>query len=174
MTLDDLFKELVMRELPPSVRHSLVDRVDTLSAQETAVLADRYFDKDGKQLHTVPSVSAVQAEEPDVAEYPPENAHDINAVHDKAKRRFPTKAPYTPAFNPASTPQRKSSFPNKPTQQYRQPQTKPFPNRPKPSLKSICHRHAKFGDETKFCEPGCMHYAAWSKKSENGQAGWRK
>ena len=170
VTLDDLFKELVLRELPTNVRHSLTDKVDTLSAHEAASLADRYFDKEGKLLNATPSVCAVNAEGTSAADYGSEEGADVNAVYDKNRRRFPAKSPYTPAF--AS--QGKPSFANKPPQQNRQHPAKPFQNRAKPSLKSICFRHAKYGEETKFCEPGCLHYDAWSRKAGNEQAGRRK
>ena len=180
-TIDDLFKELIIREMPQSVRHSLVDRIDQMTAQETADLADRYFDQEGRQLNPPSTISAVLQPQPPMA-----HAHDgapglsseeegeINALGARPKNRFPPKKNFTPAFGgsqaPHSGPKPKFNAPrygNAP-----QKPTNPNPPRGKPSLKSVCHRHIKFGDEAKFCEPGCMY---WSKmQAENGTAGWRK
>ena len=182
-TMDDVFKELILRELPQSVRHSLLDRVDGMTAQEAADLADRYFDQEGRQLNPQNSISAVSSDNPpetrrSAASSTPEtfsndasdNEGDINALGARPKTRFqpkPSHRNFTPAFggNTSSAPRGASS-----SQKTNGPR---IPNQKgKPSLKSICYRHVKFGDQTKFCEPGCMH---WSKfKPENDAAGWRK
>ena len=180
-TIDDLFKELIIREMPQAVRHSLVDRVDELTAQETAELADRYFDQEGRQLNQPSSVAAV-ASNPPVESTPTigsDEEGDINALGARPKPRFPSKPPqkqFTPAFGNnagASFGQRNGNNNFRPKNQnnaFRPPNGNQ--QKGKPSLKSVCHRHVKYGEETKFCEPGCMY---WSKmKAENDTAGWRK
>ena len=179
-TIDDLFKELLMREMPQNVKHSLLDRMDTMTASEMATLADRYFDQEGRPLNQQASVSNIDA--PEITEnmteqYTDEN--DVNAIGARPKNRFsskPPSKPYTPAFgghssNNRTTPHFKGNSTPAPFKGNSAPRSS-FANKNKSSLKSICHRHAKFGDETKFCEPGCMY---WSKmQTGNESAGWRK
>ena len=50
VSIDDIKKEQLLRQLPPDIFRQIVDRVDKLSFKETARLADAWFDKDGKPL----------------------------------------------------------------------------------------------------------------------------
>ena len=180
-TIDDIFKELIIREMPQAVRHSLVDRIDELTAQETADLADRYFDQEGRPLNQQSSVASVAPETTPEARQTTcsDEEGDINALGARPKSRFSSKPPqksFTPAFGSNSG----TSFAPRGGNNNFRPKNPNHTPRPfnagqpkgKSSLKSICHRHAKYGEETKFCEPGCMY---WNKmKAENDTAGWRK
>ena len=184
-TLDDIFKELVLRELPQSVRHSLVDRVEEMSAQQTAELADRYFDQEGRQLNPPNSVSAVTHDPPSEARRGPvatsmehqdvDEDTDVNALGARPKSRFPPKKSFTPAFGGGTGNSTRGGF-NHQSRSNNNNNNKPhYSSQPrgKPSLKSVCHRHVKYGEETKFCEPGCLY---WNKMSKAGNdaAGWQK
>ena len=48
--LDDLIKEMVLKDLPANIRQSLAERTE-LSADDTAKAADHYFEKDGRPKH---------------------------------------------------------------------------------------------------------------------------
>ena len=50
VSLDDILKEQLLKQLPQEVFKQIVDRVDNLTCEETATLADSWFDKDGKPL----------------------------------------------------------------------------------------------------------------------------
>ena len=50
VSLDDIMKEQLLKQLPHDILKHLVDRVDKLTFEETAKLADAWFDKDGKPL----------------------------------------------------------------------------------------------------------------------------
>ena len=50
VSLDDILKEQLLKQLPKDVVKQIVDRVDKLTCDETAKLADSWFDKDGKTL----------------------------------------------------------------------------------------------------------------------------
>ena len=52
VSLDDILKEQLLKQLPQDVLKQIVDRVDGLTCEETAKLADSWFDKDGKPLLT--------------------------------------------------------------------------------------------------------------------------
>ena len=66
VTLDDVLKEQLLKELPADVHRQIIDKVDDLSFEETGKLADKWFDKDGKPLlsaapSTIHSVSASES-----------------------------------------------------------------------------------------------------------------
>ena len=63
VTLDDLQKQLILRELPTDVKKLLQDKVEKLDAKATAALADAHFTKDGQPLNAVTSVSSVAEQE---------------------------------------------------------------------------------------------------------------
>ena len=48
VTLDDIRKEILLKEVPAEVRQHLADRVDDLDFDGTAKALDKHFDKDGK------------------------------------------------------------------------------------------------------------------------------
>ena len=48
VTIDDLQKQLILRELPADVRKLVQDKVASLDAAATATLADKHFGKDGQ------------------------------------------------------------------------------------------------------------------------------
>ena len=50
VSIDDILKEQLLKQLPQDVLKHIVDRVDNLTFDETAKLADSWFDKDGKTL----------------------------------------------------------------------------------------------------------------------------
>ena len=50
ITIDDLKKEQLLRQLPLDVHKQIVDKVDTLDFMQTAQLADKWFTQDGRPL----------------------------------------------------------------------------------------------------------------------------
>ena len=79
VSLDDIMKEQLLKQLPHEVLKQIVDRVDNLTCEETAKLADAWFDKDGKTLLS-------------------SNATSVNNV-DSA----PSRAPHRPGAPPTSS-----------------------------------------------------------------------
>ena len=57
VTLDDIMKEQLLKQLPQDVLKQIVDRVDGLTCDETAKLADAWFNKDGKPLLSTDATS---------------------------------------------------------------------------------------------------------------------
>ena len=51
ITVDDIVKEMVLRELPIEIRRTIHDKVKDLNGSDTVKLADQYFDKNGKPIH---------------------------------------------------------------------------------------------------------------------------
>ena len=57
VSLDDILKEQLLKQLPNDVMKQIVDRVDKLTCDETAKLADSWFSKDGKPLLSADATS---------------------------------------------------------------------------------------------------------------------
>ena len=89
VTLDDLKKELILRELPSDIKKLLQDKTEGLDATATAKLADAHFDKEGKPLNSSTSINAVSSA-PEPSE-PPANLStaedaEINYVQGQQQR----------------------------------------------------------------------------------------
>ena len=59
VTIDDLEKQLIWRELPSDVQKLLQDKLEGKTANETALLADQHFDQQGKPLNSSASINNV-------------------------------------------------------------------------------------------------------------------
>ena len=96
VTLDDLQKQLILRELPRDVKKLLQDKVETLDAKATAALADAHFTKDGQPLNAVASVSSISEQQTRSISAPAddlfvgdsqseEEVADVNAVQGRSR-----------------------------------------------------------------------------------------
>ena len=161
ITIDDIVKEMVLRELPTDIRRTIHDKVKSLDGAATMKLADDFFDKNGRPIHktTNPSVSAV-SEVPDLVDTEGEE-DDVNAV---GGRRFPRKNRQW---------QQRGPQPQKQHQQNGQQRSRPpkpsftpaFPNERqtnsgKPTVKAInlCRWHKQYGRDAYTCEAGCDRF----------------
>ena len=163
--MDDLYKEMVVTSLPIDVQRAMTDKLESLNAQQTADLADSYFDKDGKVL--LPSSSINSVGKPLLATETAEDDADVNAVNGrprfpprqqgakKGPRKFGGKGPS--ANNPSTS---TSAF-----QQPRQQQDA--------TLQQICPAHLKYGDKAYSCVKGCSMWDKHQLKKGNGNAGSR-
>ena len=94
VNLDDIYKEILIKSLPADIQHSLVDKFDDMTAEETATAADKYFDNEGRQLSTSSNSSSVNAVQPQ-PEQPDESPSFTPAFSDEetdvnfvSKRQF--------------------------------------------------------------------------------------
>ena len=162
--LDDLIKEMVLKDLPASVRQSLAERTN-LSSAEAAKAADHHFDKDGRLKHDVNTASVNNVNKVNHVNDCPglvdteDEADAINAIGGQrfkgrnrgGFRKFtPQQKPFTPAF------QDKPKF-QAPNNNRNNAERKPS------SL--LCRFHVQFGEKAKNCEPGCQF-----KKQQQGSA----
>ena len=172
--LDDLLKEMVLKDLPKSIRQSLAERT-TLTSEEAAKAADHYFDKDGRPKHdngasTVNNIDDV----PGLVETEDEG-DQINAIQrgkfrgghsSRGKnRQFRPQPPQQKAFTPAFSEPQANNDKNKSQSQNR-----------KPTLQQICRFHRQFGNKAFNCEPGCQFKPRpqqGGNPTGNGQAGRR-
>ena len=156
ITVDDIIKEMVVRELPPEVQRSIWEKTQTLDGIATAELADTYFNNEGQTIHKAPAAS-INAIDPtdEPLEHPQSDDEqtDVNALGAKAQRSL---------FNEAKKRQQQS-------QSTSQPKPRKGGNRytPKTVENGICWYHAKFGKEAQRCLQGCQHYD--SNKDPKGQ-----
>ena len=82
VTLDDLQKQLILRELPTDVKKLLQDKVEKLDAKATALLADAHFSKDGQPLNAVTAVNSVAEQQQNQLE---DEAADVSAVQGRSR-----------------------------------------------------------------------------------------
>ena len=158
-----------MRQLPPDVQREITETAETLDAEQTAALADKYFGKDGKPLHaSAASVNAVDEETPGLVDTEDEDG-DTNAIG----HRTGPRGPFTPAFS-SSAPRRGSSnfrgrggAPRTPysankwnnaSQDSQRPRGPPRPSGQSthPAKTAwLCRFHHLYGDNARSCQPGC-------------------
>ena len=178
LTVDDLVREMVIRELPTEIQRTIHDQTKALDGAATTKLADSYFDKDGKPIHR--ATSAVNNVEcvPDLIDTEDET-DDVNAVN-----RFRGKGrQFRP--NPQNrNPNSKTPWAPKPQQQnsggHQQQQSRPSftpaftekrEHKGPSTLKDVklCQYHKQFGDRAKTCESGCTMYPKWAGNSKAGR-----
>ena len=140
VTIDEIRKEMLLREMPVDIRRMLQERIENCSFEEAAKAADAYFDKEGRPRHSNAQTSVNEVANPAYS-MPLTDDDNINAV-----RRFP---------NSRAPPQnRNRNFQNKSG-------NASGGNSPNPSSvgsNGLCWFHNKFGDKAKKCEVSCKQY----------------
>ena len=169
ITLDDLIKEMVLKDLPANIRQSLAERTN-LSPDEAAKAADFYFDKDGQPKHktTNPTINAlVEATEETEDIDKPGQIHAVN--RDRFRGGRPSRGFTRPSRPPPRNNTDRNRYPN------------PSNSRPPTprqggafSSQRVCRYHLDFGDKAHNCEPGCQFGKQGNMATGNGMAGRRK
>ena len=179
VTLDDILKEQLLKQLPPDVLKQLVDRVDKLSFEETAKLADAWFDRDGKPLlqtsatsvnhvtsgdpQPTPSSTAAASATASAASFTPafgqgDEEADVNAIRPRQGQRQSSNANNRGGSrgrgrgngNSNSRPQNSNSNSYGSSSSYSSSSSSEKPK------KRVCDFHIKFGEEARRCEEWCM------------------
>ena len=163
--LDDLIKEMVLKDLPSTVRQTLAERPD-LSAESAAKAADCYFDKEGRPKHAgeQPVVNNVD-QCPGLVDTEDEG-DQINAIpRGKFRGNFNSRGRNRPR---PQQPQRNFT----PAFSNNQPANKnpTTDSNKKSTLRSICRYHRQFGEKSHNCEPGCQFHPK-PQQNQNSQAG---
>ena len=176
VSLDDILKEQLLKQLPPDVLKQLVDRVDKLSFEDTAKLADSWFDRDGKPLiqtsatgvnsvaaapplptpsSTAPAAASAAAPSFTPVFAPDEDEADINAIRFRQgqKQQFNVNnrgGSRGRGRGNGNGGGRQNNNTNSygSSSSYQTPAEKP--------KKKVCDFHVKFGDEARRCEKWCM------------------
>ena len=166
--IDDIRKEHLLKSIPPRIREIMGKAVEDMTADEVAVMADDYFDKQGRPLE--------------------KNVSTINNVDNSSSSSF------TAAFSDDETDVnfvKKGQFRGNSRQRSRSRprngQQSSF-NRSSSSSGSknnaasdsgndnVCYFHRKFKEKTTKCMPTCPKYAAFKsqqKQQGNGQGARR-
>ena len=146
VTLDQLLKERILRELPTDIRQLLAQPVKDLNAKETAALADNYFTIDGQRVFRNSSVNSVQSIPHSV---PPAATEDVesavNAVRSGARPKQPTGQTNTRDSRSKSRPRVNGAG-----YVHQNP--------------DLCYYHDRYAAKARNCNPGCK----WDK-SPNAQ-----
>ena len=156
VTITDIKKEMLLRELPTDIQRMLQERFETLTLEEAAAAADAYFDQDGKLRQKAPAINAVTNQTRELTPPPVEDSDEINAVG----RRFNNSR--SGNFQRGKQPFKKPQFSNAPTPQPKTPQKQSDPN--------LCFYHNEFGIKAKKCEVGCSRFDE-KRFAGNGKAG---
>ena len=183
VTLDDVFKEQLLKELPPEIHRQIIDKVDGLSFEQTGELADKWFDKEGKPLlattpstinsvtrPSTPSSSASAAASTFTTPFEdPDEEADINAVRFRQgqKQSFRVR-------NGSSTRGRSQNGGQRGGNSNRPQENSNGSGNGKgsgsgSSQKKVCPFHIKYGDEAERCLPWCILHPTHTPKGKASQ-----
>ena len=164
VSIEDIKKEMLLRQLPREVRHALSESSKTATVTELAEQADHYFDREGKQLNAASgtAVNSIRSEEDSTTQ-----EGDINAAFGnqaRSQRTFQSQPrPQQPASGEAS---RFSA------RQGNRSSNGSSRSKSRPRLyDGECYYHYKFKDQAQRCELGCKRNGKVA--AGNGQAGRR-
>ena len=168
VTLDALYKEMVVTSLPADIQRAMADKLDALDAQGAADLADAYFDKDGKVL--IPSSSINAVDQPLQAAEADDGDFEVNAVGGRQK-------PFQRQRGDRNRPRHfggKTTTSNGPSTASSAPSTSQQPRQPiKTTTQMICEFHLKYGEKAYTCVEGCSQWEKTRAKRGNARAGNR-
>ena len=180
ITLDDVYKEIIFKGLPADVKHSVVDKLDSMTAAETAELADKYFDREGKPLSSAPSVNAIEKDDPPGLIDTDDEDGEVNAVgkYKGIGRGFGNFNSVGQKPKSGSSNNFKRSG-NNSSNNHSNSNNNRVDNTPR-----LCYSHDKFGDKAWKCRSTCPRYAEFvankpsnsnnsHSKSGNGSASRR-
>ena len=185
VSVDDILKEIVISSLPTDVQQMIVERVKDATAEQAAEMADKYFDQEGKPLHSRPS--PIQHIDATNMETIGEDDADINAVNGRRANFRPRGGAsgnrFTKPFSSYNSNNNNNNGSGPPNHMGVKNQSGSFgassnaasnasstPSAAASSSKTnvLCYNHQRYGDETRVCQKGC------SKWTGNGSAGSRK
>ena len=176
VTLDDILKEQLLKELPSEVHRQIVDKVDSLTFEQTGELADKWFDKEGKMLlsnssTSVNNVGSSRSSAPaptasaSASSNGPSNFStpfsqddvetDVNAVRFKQGQKQHVNV----NNNSRAAPRGRGSY----NSSQRSNNSNGSSGGADASGRSkVCNYHIKFGDKAEKCQPWCLLYSQHS------------
>ena len=175
VTIDDIQKEQLLKQLPSAVMTQIIDKVENLTFEETAKLADSWFDQEGNlklnqnatsinqvtQAAAQPEQAVNSSSAPPPAHTPaftPTEEADINAIrarqaqkqsYNSSRGNFRGRGRGNSNSNRGSS--NTNSYGNSASYGSSNSNNN---NNPKP--KNVCHFHIKFGDKAQRCEDWCL------------------
>ena len=177
VSLDEVLKEMVVRELPTEIQRAMAKQTIDLTADETAQYADSFFDASGRPTHSSggPGVNAIDTDDgpPGLIDTEDESEPvNVNAVGGRFRqqRRGNSSSNFTRPFGSASSSSSRRPPYGKPPPPQAAPFKRPAAQEKVPKkLAAVCEFHAAFGDRARQCQPGCEY----KKTALNTNAGRR-
>ena len=172
VTIDDVMKEQLFKELPHEVQRQLTDKVEDMTVQQLSDAADKFFDKDGKLLVSVnaTSISSISSTSstPPTSGGPPEQPNfslpfsedpelsDINAIRFKQgqKQNFPVRNGSSDA--PRGRGRGRGGARGGSSNSGARGGGGQRGNSSSSSDKKVSKYHINYGDKAQNCEPSCM------------------
>ena len=148
VTIDEIRKEMLLREMPIDIRRMLQERIENLSFDEAAKTADAYFDKEGRPRHANTQTSVNEVGPEFSAPFTDEDG--VNAV-----RRFPNSRFPNSRF---PGPSRNRGFNKNPSGGNASGSNPSATNKSNSNSSKLCFYHEKFGDKARVCETTCSRY----------------
>ena len=198
VTVDDILKEIVVSALPNNVQHMILERVKDLTAEETAAIADRYFDQDGRPLNSsAPSVQVVDAPKVETTHEDDDNDNcEINAIggrrgNGRGRHRGNNNNFTRPFSDNGFQGRNNNNKTNRNVSKLRHGGAAGTSSSSPSNLFStpnaaashgasskaplVCMNHQRFGDRSYNCQQGCTYWPEFQQpQAGNGQAGRRK
>ena len=177
ITVDDIIKEHIYRRLPVELQRQLAQEHETMTSTQLSELADSFYDKDGKPLHSstttsvnsigggVSNASSTPTHPPNgssrpstssssssfTAAFSNDDSNDVNAVRQRQqqKQRFNNNN-----NNNNNNNARQNNTGSRSNNNDRYP-----PKSAPIGANGLCHFHDKFGEEAFKCVSGCKHWS---------------
>ena len=185
ITLDDVVKEICVRQLPSDLQQTMCKDTESMSAKQMMEFADKYFNPDGSRLHKkTPSVNAVKAsqQQTHAASTAPnstfslpyndnDNVDEVNAINSRQNAQGGRQNGN--GFNGARSKSRGRSFNNNNSNNGNNNNNNNasrnngggFRNNSRQHDPALCFYHNLYGEKAKKCDIGC---AKANKASGNG------
>ena len=148
VNIDDIRKEMLLREMPVDIRRMLQERIEDCTFDEAAKAADAYFDKEGRPRHSA-QTSVNEITNPEFS-MPFSDDDAVNAV-----RRFPNSRAFGQNQNRNFPPKGGNASGNFPP---KGGNASGNPANSANQTKNLCFFHKKFGERAKKCEVTCKFY----------------
>ena len=194
VTVDDLIKEHIYRRLPVELQRQFAQEYETMTSSQLSELADSFYDKDGRPLHssTTTSVNTIGGGVSNAPSTPTLHQHyssrpsaapnsssssngftgvfnddnnDVNAI----RQRQAQKQRYNNNNNAGSNNGSRSSNNNNNNRSNNNNNNDRYASKSSPiGSNGLCHFHEKFGNDAIKCVSGCKRWSAHS--AGKGQA----
>ena len=173
VTVDDIKKEHLLKSLPPRIREYLGKEAENKTADQIAIWADNFFDRQGnpieKSLNTVNHVSSstTAASAPHfTAAFSDEETDDINAIR---RGQSSARGRFGRSRSRGNASQRQSSA----SEGKQRGRSTSFPPG-QTIVNGLCWFHTKWGIKAEKCAEGCKHYSSSKSNQGNGRGGRRQ
>ena len=180
VTIDDIHREHLLRTIPPRIREIMGKAVESMTAEEVAVAADDYFDRQGRPLEkNVAPINNIDSSSSSSSNYTQAFSDDETDVNYVNKRQQGSNSCFRSKSRPRGRSQFRDNSRNSSTNGNNSNSSSANNNNnnnnasAKQHPEGTCYFHRKFGDKSTRCVPSCPRYSAFKKQQGNGQGGRR-